>query len=74
MNRTTRSLIDEIDARPEVDNRETFDALWGLLGEQFNKVEARFELNPDPSTADLQPYRTPDGSGAGGHLSAFSGA
>ena len=73
MNRTTRSLIDEIDARPEVDNRETFDALWGLLGEQFNKVETRFELNPDPSTADLQPYQAPDGSGAGGHLSAFSG-
>ena len=73
MNRTTRSLIDEIDARPEVDNRETFDALWGLLGEQFSKVEARFELNPDPSTADLQPYQAPDGSGAGGHLSAFSG-
>ena len=70
---STRSLIDEIAARPEIDNRATFDALWGILGEQFEKVAARFELQPDPSTAELQPYEAIDGSGAGGSLSTFAG-
>ena len=73
MPKSTRSLIDEIEARPAIDNRATFDTLWGILGELFGKVSARFELQPDPSTADLQPYKSIDGSGAGGHLSTFVG-
>lgn len=73
MAKTTRSLIDEIAARPQIDNRATFDTLWGILGEHFQKVAARFELRPDASTADLQPYQAIDGSGAGGHLSTFAG-
>ena len=73
MAKSTRSLIDEIEARPAIDNRQTFDALWKLLGEQFEKVAARFALEPDPSTADLQPYQAIDGSGAGGSLSTFAG-
>ena len=70
---STRSLIDTIAARPAIDNRETFDALWGTLGELFAKVSNRFQLQPDASTADLQPYSAIDGSGAGGHLSTFAG-
>ena len=73
MAKSTRSLIDEIHARPMIDNRETFDTLWGILGELFGKVAERFELQPDPSTADLQPYTAIDGSGAGGSLSTFVG-
>ena len=73
MAKSTRSLIDQIAARPEIDNRATFDALWGTLGELFEKVSERFELHPDPSTADLQPYQAIDGSGAGGSLSTFVG-
>jgi hypothetical protein len=73
MGKSTRSLIDEIDARPAVDNQQTFDALWETLGELFEKVASRFELSPDPSTADLQPYEAIDGSGAGGFLSTYSG-
>ncbi len=65
--------MDEVADRPEMDNRATFDALWSLLGEQFEKVSARFELHPDPSTAQLQPYEAIDGSGAGGNLSTFAG-
>ena len=71
MSKSTRSLIDEIDARPGVDNEEAFNTLWGILGELYAKVADRFELNPDPSTADLQPYHAIDGSGAGGYLSTF---
>jgi hypothetical protein len=73
MSKSTRSLIDEIDARPTVDNQQTFDTLWAILGDLFEKVSARFELNPDPSTASLQPYEAVDGSGAGGYLSTFAG-
>ena len=73
MSKSTRSLIDEIDARPAVDNQQTFDTLWGILGDLFERVSNRFELTPDPSTADLQPYHAIDGSGAGGYLSTFAG-
>jgi hypothetical protein len=73
MSKSTRSLIDEIDARPSVDNQQTFETLWGILGELFDKIAARFELNPDASTADLQPYEAIDGSGSGGYLSTFAG-
>ena len=70
----TRAFSDEIAARPDVDQRETFDTLWGILGGLFNKVKGRFELQPDPSTAGLQPYHANDGSGATGWLSTYAGA
>ncbi len=73
MSKSTKSLIDEIDANPGVDNSATFETLWGILGELFEKVRERFELEPDASTADLQPYEAIDGSGAGGFLSTFVG-
>jgi hypothetical protein len=73
MSKSTRSLIDEIDARPGVDNSAAFEMLWGLLGTLFERVSDRFELEADPSTADLQPYSAIDGSGAGGYLSTFTG-
>ena len=41
MSKSTRSLIDEIDARPGVDNEETFNELWKILGELFEKVKNR---------------------------------
>lgn len=73
MAKTTRSLMDEIDARPAVDNQETFDQLWDCLGELFAQVQSRFELEADSSTADLQPYSAIDDSGAGGFLSTYAG-
>ena len=73
MSKSTRSLIDEIDARPAVDIQASFETLWGILGELFEKAAARFELTADPSTTELQPYEAVDGSGSGGYLSTFSG-
>jgi Red chlorophyll catabolite reductase (RCC reductase) len=67
----TTSVEDLIDANPNVNNRESFDALWAITCSMFDKVKARFELNMDPSTADLQPYYGKDG--AQGFLSAYSG-
>lgn len=69
---TTQSLLELVDARPEVDNQELFDALWQILAELRAKVNARFALTPDPSTANLQPYHSLDGQ-AKGFLSGFSG-
>jgi len=73
VSKSTRSLIDEIDARPAVDNEKTFQALWAILGQLFEQVNTRFELSSDQSTQDLQPYSAIDGSGAGGYLSTFAG-
>jgi hypothetical protein len=67
----TTSVEDLIDANPNVNNRETFDALWAITCSMFDKVKARFDLTMDPSTADLQPYAGKDG--AAGFLSAYSG-
>ena len=73
MPQSTRSLTDRIAAKPKVDNQATFDALWSILGGHFEKVSRRFELEPDRSTEELQPYEAIDGSGAGGYLSTFAG-
>lgn len=69
---TVKSLLELVDERPEVDNREVFDQLWNILAELRAKLDARFSLTVDPSTADLQPYYSLD-SKAKGFLSAFSG-
>lgn len=73
MARSNQSLMDTIKARPAIDTRGAFNALWEILGGLFDKVAARFELQPDASTEDLQPYEAIDGSGAGGHLNTFTG-
>ena len=73
MAKSNQSLMDALKARPAIDNRGAFNALWEILGELFDKVAARFALTPDPSTASLQPYQAIDGSGAGGNLSTFTG-
>lgn len=69
---TLKSIEQMIDERPIVNNQETFDALWGITKELRAKVDARFELHPDPSTSDLQPYHAINGN-AKGFLSAFAG-
>ncbi len=69
---TVKSLLELVDERPDVDNREVFDQLWNILSELRAKLDARFSLTPDASTADLQPYYSLDGK-AKGFLSAFSG-
>jgi hypothetical protein len=68
----TRSIEEMIADSPAIDNRETFEALWGIVGEMFAKVQQRFELKRDESTADLNTYGQVDG-GAGGSLSTYAG-
>lgn len=69
---TVKSLFELLGERPDVDNSEVFVQLWEILGELRAKLDARFVLHADDSTADLQPYQSQNGE-AKGLLSAFSG-
>lgn len=67
----TTSVEDIVAGQPNRDNQETFKALWDITCALFEKVSARFDLQPDPCTDDLQNYAGKDG--AAGQLSAYSG-
>ena len=69
----TQSIEEMVEARPDVDNRENFEALWGLLGEMLEKVRARFDIEMDPCCGELQPYKGLPGTGAEGYLGAYAG-
>lgn len=71
MGKITTSVVDLVTDRPDVDNQETFDALWAITCEMFDKVRKRFELNMDPCCDDLQPYTGKDG--AQGYIGAYTG-
>ena len=67
----TRSVVDLVSSDPTRDNTSTFNALWAITNDMFERVKAKFELIMDPCTADLQPY---DGSsGSAGTLAAYCG-
>jgi hypothetical protein len=60
-----------VDAKPNVDITEAYADLWKLLAELKDKVFARFELQPDPSTAEFATYGGPEGPR--GELTAYVG-
>ena len=55
-----------------LDNKAVFDQLWNLTNELRQKIDARFELHPEPSVENLQQYSSLDGN-IKGSLTAFSG-
>lgn len=65
------SIEEMVDAAPALDRQPTFDQLWALTGELFERVKARFALTLDPSCRELMPYKGVDG--AAGYLSSYSG-
>lgn len=69
---TTKSLLELVDERPQVDTTGTFDFLWETLAQLRAKFDARFTVEQDPSTADLSRYKSLDGN-ASGSLRAYSG-
>ena len=73
MAETVKRVVDFFDEAPEVDMREVYDALWQLSEELRAKIEARFELQRDPSTDDLEHYGAAPGEGARGQLRAYTG-
>ena len=68
----TKSLLELVDERPAVDMSPVADKLQAILKGLRKKLDARFELTPDPSTANLQPYSSLDGA-TSGRLAAFTG-
>lgn len=54
------------------DNTLVFEQLWSITEELRQKIEARFELHPEPATHDVQEFSSPDGN-VKGSLNAFSG-
>lgn len=69
---TVKTLFELLDENPNQDRSQIFEQLWGIMGELRARVDARFDLTPDPSVAELQPYQSVDGN-AKGLLSAFVG-
>ncbi|AFZ24848.1 Red chlorophyll catabolite reductase (RCC reductase) [Cylindrospermum stagnale PCC 7417] len=56
----------------EKDNTAIFEQLWGITNELRQKLDARFQVHPDPSTKNLQSYSALTGK-AHGSLNTFSG-
>lgn len=71
MSSILKSIEELVAETPKVDNQATFDQLWAITTELFEKVKARFELTMDPCCADLQPYSGKDG--AAGYIGAYAG-
>lgn len=65
------SIEDMVDTAPKLDLQSTFDQLWALTGDLFERVQDRFELNLDPSCEALLPYAGKDG--AAGYLANYVG-
>ncbi|MEH2288734.1 red chlorophyll catabolite reductase [Nostoc sp.] len=61
-----------LEQQPNVGSTTLFEQLWGLTNELYQKLEARFQLHPDPSVENLQQYSSLDGN-MKGSLTAFSG-
>jgi hypothetical protein len=61
-----------IEQQPNADNTLVFERLWSITEELRQKIEARFELHPEPAAQNLQELSSADGS-VKGSLNAFSG-
>ncbi|MEV6968226.1 oxidoreductase [Hamadaea sp. NPDC051192] len=72
MAETLQHVEDMVDNAPQIDVHDTFHQFQEILAELKAKIDARFELQRDPSTLDLEQYGSyPDGPG--GSLAAYSG-
>ena len=65
------SIKDIVESGTALDRQSTFNELWALTCEMFERVQQRFELNRDPSSEDLTPYHGLDG--AEGYLATYAG-
>ena len=65
----TKSIDELVAEQGGVDRQETFDQLWAITTELFDKVKARFDISQDPCS--VGDYSGKDG--AQGFLSAWAG-
>ncbi|HKY14674.1 MAG TPA: hypothetical protein VJM33_07085 [Microthrixaceae bacterium] len=68
---TTKSVNQIFDESPTTDSTEAFTRLWATMGDITDRVLSRFELQEDPSVADLATFGNP--VGPRGSLRAWSG-
>jgi hypothetical protein len=73
--RILTSIIDLVEQSPDVDNRDTFNALWAILGEMDKKIQARFQLELDPCSDRFKDYKAISVAedGAEGSLHTYTG-
>lgn len=71
MGDTLDTVVQILHERGEVDHGATFDALWGIMSAQADRIAERFELERDPGYEDLRSYGEADGWR--GELNAYSG-
>lgn len=72
MSHVTKSIDELVAENAGVDRQDTFDALWAITCELFERVKERFpSLELDGSSEGLMPYHGKDG--AQGYLSAWAG-
>lgn len=71
MSHITKSIDELVAENGGVDRQDTFDKLWAINTELFEKVRSRLELTQDPCSEGLMPYNGENG--AAGYLSAWSG-
>ena len=58
---TTQSIVDIHDTAGPTDTTAEFDQLQAAMGDMFDRVNARFELEPDPSVEEFHSYGVEDG-------------
>ncbi len=68
-------IIDMVEQSPDVDNRDTFNLLWAILGEMHEKIQGRFELELDPCSERFRDYKaiSVSADGAEGSLHTYTG-
>lgn len=71
MAETVKRVVDMLDETGPVDKTETYERLWQLAGELRAKFDARFELERDPSSEDLEHYGGQ--TGPRGQLRTYTG-
>ena len=68
-----KSVIEMVEENPSVDNRETFERLWGITQDMVKKIHARFEVTLDPCSEKFHDYRALTDNASEGSLKAYSG-
>ena len=61
-----------IQQQPDTNNTPVFEQLWAITNELRQKIDASFELHPEPGTKDLHEYSNADGT-VKGSLTNLSG-
>lgn len=71
MGETLQTVVDILDTSGEIDNQATFEALWGIMSVEADRIREHLEVSADDGYADIASYGDPDGWR--GELTAYTG-